>query len=88
MYVCVYFYTASFSPLLLRGGPDNSPQAGVSEFHAEAQWAWVVSEELATWRLGRGSNPRRSGRRQTHLPAVPPRLTFDDDDDDDDDLCG
>jgi len=40
MYVCVYFYTASFSPLLLRGGPDNSPQAGVSEFHAEAQWAW------------------------------------------------
>ena len=35
--MCVYFYTASFSPLLLRGGPDNSPQAGVSEFHAEAQ---------------------------------------------------
>ena len=47
MYVCVYFYTASLSPLLLRGGPDNSPQAGVSEFHAEAQWACVVSKGLA-----------------------------------------
>ena len=72
-----YFYSASSSHPLSEALPTTARTLCWS-FHAKAHRA-IVSEELAqcpTWHLGRGSNPWRSGRRQTHLPTVPPLLTI------------
>ena len=57
-----YFYSASSSPLLLRGAPDYSTDT-VSEFHAEAHRQLQVKDlpKVPTWRLERESNPRPFG---------------------------
>src|SRR6218665_1456816 len=57
-----HFYSASSSPLLLRGAPDHSTDT-VSEFHAEEHRQLQVKDlpKVPTWRLERESNPRPSG---------------------------
>src|SRR6218665_3469598 len=57
-----HFYSATSSPLLLRGAPDYSTDT-VSEFHAEAHRQLQVKDlpKVPTWRLERESNPQPSG---------------------------
>src|SRR6218665_3969012 len=57
-----HFYSASSSPLLLRGAPDYSTDT-VSEFHAEAHWQLQVKDlpKVPTWWPERESNQRPSG---------------------------
>src|SRR6218665_624645 len=53
-----HFYSASSSPLLLRGAPDYSKDT-VSEFHVEAHRQLQVKDlpKVPTWRLERGRTP-------------------------------
>src|SRR6218665_1764958 len=64
-----HFYSATSSPLLLRGAPDYSTDT-VSEFHAEAHRQLQVKDlpKVLTWRLERESNPRPSGGKSSPQP--------------------
>ena len=80
MYVCVYFY--SLPPRLVHcyseAVPTTTRKQVCQSFTPKRseRELWVKNLlKVPTWRLGWGSNPRRSGRRQAHLPTVPPRLT-------------
>ena|SRR6218665_3842542 len=57
-----HFYSASSSPLLLRGAPDYSTNT-VSEIRAESHMQLQVKHlpMVSTWRLDPESNPRPSG---------------------------
>ena len=80
-----HFYSAPWSPLLLRGAPDYSTDT-VLEFHAEAHRQLQVKDlpKVPTWRLERESNPRPSGwksssqPRRHHVPHVLLSLSMQD----------
>ena len=65
-----HFYSASSSPLLLRGATDYSTDTTVSEFHAKAHRQLQVKDlpKVPTWWLERESNPRPSGWKSSSQP--------------------
>ena len=71
-----HFYSASLSPLLLRGAPDYSTDT-VSEFHAEAHRQLQVKDlpKVPTWRLERGSNTTPLRLKVIVSTKAPPRPT-------------
>src|SRR6218665_1820489 len=64
-----HFYSASSSPLLLRGAPDTARilcQSFTPKRHRQLREKDLP--KVTTWRLGRDSNPRPFGRKATNLP--------------------
>src|SRR6218665_2655028 len=64
-----YFYSASLSPLLLRGAPDTA-RILCRSFTPMSYRQLRVKDwpNVPTWRLERDSNPRPFGRNATNLP--------------------
>src|SRR6218665_3830618 len=63
-----YFYSASFSQLLLRGAPDTAwilCRSFMPKRHRQLQVKDL--SKVPTWRLERDSNPRPLGRKATNL---------------------
>src|SRR5688572_6293402 len=70
IYLFGYFYSASSSPLLLRGAPDYSNDT-VSEINTpkrQRQLRVKDLPEVPTQRLGWVSNPRPSGHKAVNVP--------------------
>ena len=64
-----YFYSASLSPLLLRGAPDTAwilCRSFMPKRHRQLQVKDL--SKVPTWRLERDSNPRPFGRKVMNLP--------------------
>jgi len=61
-----HFYSASSSPLLLRGAPDTARMSFTPKRHRQL---WVKDlPEVHTWRLELDWNPRLFGRMTSNLP--------------------
>ena len=64
-----YFYSASSSPLLLRGTPDIACILCRSFTPKRHRQLWAKDlPKVPTWWLERDSNPRPFGRKATNLP--------------------
>src|SRR6218665_2573585 len=63
-----YFYSASSSPLLLRGAPDTARYCWNFTPKRYRQQRVKDLPMVPTWRLERDSNPRPFGRKATNLP--------------------
>jgi len=64
-----YFYSASSSPLLLRGAPDTARilcRSFMPKHHRQLQAKDLP--KLPTWRLERDSNPQPFAQKATNLP--------------------
>ena len=73
-----YFYSASSSPLLLRGAPNTAwilCRNFTSKRHHRQLWVKDLPK-VPTWRLERESNPWPFGRKASTLPNMPPRPTI------------
>ena len=74
-----YFYSASSSPLLLRG-VSNTPLILCRRFTPKSHRQLRVKDlpKVPTWRLERDLNPRPFGRKVTNLPmnCLTPRLLY------------
>src|ERR687897_366278 len=71
MYVCVYFYSASSSPLLLRSAPDYSNDTacvGVNTPKRHRQLRVKDLPKVPRQRLEWDSNPRPSGHKAPNVP--------------------
>src|SRR6218665_658736 len=64
-----YFYSASSSPILLRGAPDTARilcRSSTPKRHRQLQVKDLP--KVSTWRLERDSSPRPFGRKASTLP--------------------
>ena len=76
----LFIYSISIAPLQVTFYSEALPAKRVHcvEVFTPKRTKQLLVKDLLkvpTWCLGRGSNPRRSGRRQMTVPTVPPRLT-------------